>query len=37
MGLEILQDKPRKAPFQQGFVKDPDGDMVEFVGPATAS
>ena len=53
MGLEILENKPRKAPFQQAsvkdpreeasegvqqaFVKDPNGNMVEFIGPATAS
>jgi glyoxylase I family protein len=36
-GLEILENKPSAAPFQQAFVKDPDGNMVEFIGPATAS
>ena len=37
MGREILENKPRKGPFQQVSVKDPDGKMVEFIGPATAS
>lgn len=35
--LEVLENKPGWAPFQQVFVKDPDGNMVKFIGPATAS
>ena len=35
-GLQVLENKPAGAPFQQAFVKDPDGNMVEFIGPATA-
>ena len=34
-GLQVLENKPGGAPFQQAFVKDPDGNMVEFIGPAT--
>ena len=34
-GLQVLENKPAGAPFQQAFVKDPDGNMVEFIGPAT--
>jgi catechol 2,3-dioxygenase-like lactoylglutathione lyase family enzyme len=33
-GLEALENRPGGAPFQQAFVKDPDGNMVEFIGPA---
>jgi glyoxylase I family protein len=36
-GLEVLENKPGGAPFQQAFVKDPDGNMVEFIGPAPAA
>jgi glyoxylase I family protein len=35
--LEILENRSSAAgAFQQAFVKDPDGNMVEFIGPATA-
>jgi hypothetical protein len=36
-GLNVPENNPSTAPFQQGFVKDPDSNMVEFIGPATAS
>ena len=36
-GLEVLENKPGGAPSQQAFVKDPDGNMVEFIGPAKAA
>jgi len=36
-GLQVLENKPAGAPFQQAFVKDPDGNMVEFIGPATVA
>jgi catechol 2,3-dioxygenase-like lactoylglutathione lyase family enzyme len=36
-GLQVLENKPGGAPFQQAFVKDPDGNMVEFIGPAPAA
>jgi hypothetical protein len=32
-GLEVLENRPSGAPFQQAFVKDSDGNMVEFIGP----
>jgi glyoxylase I family protein len=35
-GLEVLENKPGGASFQQAFIKDPDGNMVEFIGPASA-
>jgi catechol 2,3-dioxygenase-like lactoylglutathione lyase family enzyme len=34
-GLELLENKPRAVSFQQAYLKDPDGNMVEFIGPAT--
>jgi hypothetical protein len=36
-GLNVLENKPSTALLQQEFVKDPDSNMVEFIGPATAS
>jgi catechol 2,3-dioxygenase-like lactoylglutathione lyase family enzyme len=34
-GLEVLENKHRTVSFQQAYLKDPDGNMVEFIGPAT--
>ncbi|HEX2478227.1 MAG TPA: VOC family protein [Geminicoccaceae bacterium] len=36
-GLEVLENKHRTVSFQQAYLKDPDGNMVEFIGPTTAS
>jgi glyoxylase I family protein len=36
-GLEALENKHRTVSFQQAYLKDPDGNMIEFIGPATAS
>ena len=36
-GFDVLENKPSRAPFQEAFVKAPDGNMIEFIGPATAS
>ena len=33
MGLEVLENVPPAAEFAQVFVKDPDGNMAEFIGP----
>lgn len=34
-GLEVLENKHRTLSFRQAYLKDPDGNMVEFIGPAT--
>lgn len=36
-GHEVLENKHRAVSFQQAYLKDPDGNMVEFIGPATAA
>lgn len=36
-GLEGLGNKPGGPSFRQAFVDDPDGNIVEFIGPAPAS
>jgi catechol 2,3-dioxygenase-like lactoylglutathione lyase family enzyme len=33
-GLEVLENKHRTLSFRQAYLKDPDGNMVEFIGPA---
>jgi len=33
-GLETFENRPPGGGFAQVFVKDPDGNMVEFIGPA---
>ena len=33
-GLEVLENRHRTVSFQQAYLKDPDGNMVEFIGPA---
>ena len=35
-GLEVLENKHRTLSFQQAYLKDPDGNMVEFIGPTAA-
>jgi hypothetical protein len=34
-GLEVLENKHRTLSFRQAYLKDSDGNMVEFIGPAT--
>jgi glyoxylase I family protein len=36
-GHQVLENKHRGVSFQQAYLKDPDGNMVEFIGPAAAA